>query len=139
MVYVYSAYVQAGFTVGTDQLAIEITAPSTREIKIRQIRVTIGDGTATATSDFHRKIKIITESAAGTGGASYTPIALDQNMPASTATVNTGAFTVGTIDNTIDVNSQHSTNSYKWQAVDEDDKIVIKAAGIFGVTINTAG
>jgi hypothetical protein len=140
MVYVYSAYVQTNFLIGTDQLAIEIDAPANTTLKITQINVSIGDGTATASSDFYRKVKIVTESAAGTGGTSYTPAALDANQPASasTVTVNNGAFAVGTIANTIDVNSQHSTNSFVWRAVDEDDKIVVAAGGIFGVVLNTA-
>lgn len=138
MVYVYSAYVQANFTVGTDKLAIEIDAPANKTIKIRQIKVVYGDGTAAASADFHRKVKVVTESAAGSGGASYTPVPLDQTVPASASTVNTGAFTVGTIDQTLDVNSQHSSNSFIWKAVDEDDKIVLKPGSIFAIVVNTA-
>jgi hypothetical protein len=138
MVYVYSAYSQSSFIAATDQLAIEITAPANKTLKIRRIEIAYGDGTATTTADFHRKVKIVTESVAGSGGSTYTPVPLDANTTASTSTVKTGAFTVGTIDKTLDTNSQHSTNSYLWQAVDEDDKIVIKPGGIFGVIVNTS-
>ena len=140
-VYVYSAYVQDSFTAATDVLAIEIDAPANTTVKIRKILINHGDGTqtnGTGVPDYHRKIKIITESAGGTGGTSYTPVKLDQNAPAAQSTVKTKLSALGTTDATFDINSQHTSNSFVWQAVDEDDKIVIKAGNFFGVVINTA-
>src|SRR6266496_5758450 len=138
MTYIYSAVVQAAFNANTDSLAIEIDAPANTTIKIRRIRITHDDGTATTSSDYFRKVKLVTESAAGSGGSAYTPIPVDANGPASISTVNTGAFTVGTIDKTIDINSVHSATDYLWQACDEDDKIVVTGGGIFGIIINPA-
>jgi hypothetical protein len=140
MTYIYSAIVQSNFSTNTDQLAIEITAPANKTLKIRKIRITHGDGTATVTSDYYRRVKIVTESVAGTGGGAYTPINTDNNDPVSVATVNinTGAFVVGTISKTVDINSIHCTTDFSWQAEDEDDKIVVLPGGVFGVIINPA-
>jgi hypothetical protein len=140
MTYIYSAVVQSNFTANTDSLAIEITAPANVTVKIRKIRITHDDGTAWVTSDYYRKVKIVTESVAGTGGASYTPIPVDANNPAAASTVqiNTGSFAVGTISATVDINSIHSTTDFSWQAEDEDDKIVVTPGGVFGVIVNPA-
>ena len=140
MTYIYSAIVQSNFTANTDQLAVEITAPANRTLKIRKIRITHGDGTATVTSDYYRRIKIVTESVAGTGGGAYTPINTDGNDTVSVATVNinTGAFVPGTVSKTIDINSIHCTTDFSWQARDEDDKIIVLPSGIFGLIINPA-
>jgi len=140
MVDIYSAYVQSAFAANADSLAIEITAPANVTVKIRRIRISHDDGTATASSDYHRRVKLVTESVAGTGGSSYTPVPTDINATASACTVkvNGGSFVVGTIDRTIDINSQHNTTDFLWQARDEDDKIIIKAGGIFGVIVNPA-
>lgn len=140
MTYTYSANVQSGFTINTDSIAVEITAPSNTTLKIKKIRITQDDGTATTSSDYCRKIKIVTESSAGSGGSSYTPITTDQNEPVSVATVNinSGSFTVGAIDATIDKLSLHSATDFIWQAGDDDDKITVKPGGIFAVVINPA-
>jgi hypothetical protein len=138
MTYIYAATVQAAFSTNADSLAIEITAPANTTVKIRRIRITHDDGTATTSSDYYRKVKLVTESVAGSGGSSYTPIPLDGNDPASVATVKTGAFAVGTISKTIDSNSVHSTTDFYWQARDEDDKIIVAPGGIFGVIVNPA-
>jgi hypothetical protein len=138
MVYIYSAVVQAAFNTNSDSLAIEITAPSSTTIKIRKIRITHDDGTATVSADYYRKIKIVTESVAGTGGNSYTPITRDQNEPVSACTVKTALTAVGTVDKTIYINSVHSTTDYLWQASDDDDKIVVLPNGIFGIIVNPA-
>ncbi len=141
MTYIYSAVVQAAFTANTDSLAIEITAPASTTVKIRRIRVMHDDGTSINSpiiNDYYRKVKIVTESVAGSGGNTYTPIQWDQNDPAAVSTVKTGAFSVGTIDQTIDINSQHATTDFLWQARDEEDKIIVLPNGIFGVIINPA-
>ena len=135
----YSAQVTGAFDLNTDKLAIEITAAANTTVKIKKIRVFHDDGTATVTSDYHKKVKLVRESVAGTGGGSYTPLKLDANASASASTVKTGVFTVGTISDTIDALSIHSTTDFYWQAADEDDKIVVAPSGIFGIVINPAG
>src|SRR5215831_7179636 len=139
MTNIYSAVVTAGFTLNTDQLAIEIDAPANTTIKIKKIRVTVDDGTGLTTDDNYHSIDLITESVAGTGGSTYTPIAIDANAPASLSTVKIGPMTKGTVASTIDALSIHAGTDYYWAAADEDDKIVITPGSIFGIVINQAG
>ena len=135
----YSAQVSGLFDANTDKLAVEITAASGTTVKIKKVRVFHDDGTALVTSDYHKEVKFVRESVAGTGGSSYTPIKLDANAAASGATVKTGVFTVGTISDTIDALSVHSATDFYWSAVDEEDKIVVLPTGIFGIVLNPAG
>ena len=136
----YSAVVQSIFAANTDTLAIEIDAPANTTLKIRKIRISHDDGTATASSDYQRKVKLVMESSAGSGGSSYTPIQVDGNDTASVSTVNinSGSFVPGTISSTLDIQSQHSSCDFVWEAADEDDKIIVAPGGIFGVTVNPA-
>jgi hypothetical protein len=136
--YSYSAFVQASLSTNTDNLIIEVTAPANVTIRIKKIRITHDDGTGTTSADYYRKVKTITESVAGTGGSTFTPISQDQNGRAAGSTVKTGLTAVGTIDQTINNLSIHSTTDYFWQATDEDDYIVIKPGGIFGIVVNPA-
>ncbi|HSW92016.1 MAG TPA: hypothetical protein VLG09_05205 [Candidatus Saccharimonadales bacterium] len=138
MTYIYSAFVQAAFTANTDTLAIELDAAANATLKIRRIRVSHGDGTQTTSADYFREVRLITESVAGTGGVTYTPIPKDANDTASTATVKTGLATIGTVDKTIDSLSIHSTSDFFWQAADEDDKIIVKPGAAFGIVVNPA-
>lgn len=133
----YTAVISGNFPPNTDNLAIEITAPANQTIKIKKIRITDADGTATTVNDFHRRVKLVTESVAG-GGTSFTPITLDGNAPASNSTVTTGPTAVGTVATTIDCLSIHSATDFFWQAADEDDKIVLTPGQIFGIVVNTA-
>lgn len=135
---IYSARVTASYEANSDNLALEITAPAGTSLKIRKIRIMADDGTSTTTPDYHKKVKLVRESAGGTGGTSYTPIDLDAISAASAATVKTGLTTVGTISETIDVLSIHSATDFYWQAYDEDDMITIAAGGIFGIVVNPA-
>lgn len=91
------------------------------------------DGTTTVTDDYHKCVKLVRESVAGTAGTSYTPIKLDPNSSASTSTVKTGSFIPGTISDTVDIISVHSGTDFYWSAADEDDKIVVAPSGIFGI------
>lgn len=136
----YSAIVQSIFAANTDTLAIEIDAPANTTLKIRKIRISHDDGTGTVSADYYRKVKLVFESAAGSGGSSYTPIPVDSNAPASGATVNinSGSFILGTVSATLDIQSQHSSSDFVWEAVDEQDKIIVAPGGIFGVTVNPA-
>lgn len=97
-----------------------------------------GDGTATTSSDYHRKVKLVTESVAGTGGATYTPVSLNANVGASNTVVKTGLTAGGTVSSTVDYISQHSSTDFWWNSKDEDDKIIIKPDGIFAVVVNPA-
>jgi len=117
---------------------MELDAAANDSIKIRRIRIMHGDGTATVSADYHRKVKLITESAGGTGGSTFTPVAKDANATAASTTCKTSLTAVGTIDKTLDIQSQHSATDFIWQAADEDDKIVIKPGGIFGIVVNPA-
>jgi hypothetical protein len=138
MTNVFSAYATANFIVNTDSLAVEITAPANTTIKIKKIRISHADGDETVTSDYYRKVQLVRESVAGTGGSTFTPIDLDDNNNASVSTVKTGAFTPGTVSDTVDVLSIHSVTDFYWSAADDDDKIVILPGGIFGIILNPA-
>lgn len=135
---VYTAVITGNFSANTDSLAIEIDAPANTTIKIKKIRVTDGDGTGLTTNDYHRKVKLVTQSVAGTGGSTYTPTDIDDNSTSAVSTVKTGPMTVGTISSTIDLLSVHSGTDFFWQASDEDDKIVVTPGSIFGIVISPA-
>lgn len=128
------------FTVNTDSLAVEIDAPTNTTIKIKKIRITDTDGTLAPTNmnDYHRKIKLVTQSASGTGMNAFTEIESDDNNTTAVATVTTGPGTAGTISATIDTLSVHSATDFLWQAADEDDKIVVKPGESFGIIVNPA-
>ena len=128
----------AAFTANVDSLAVEINAASGKQVRITKIRIMHSDGTDTTTSDYYTKVKLITETVAGTGGSSFTPVPLDQGGNAAGSTVETGAFTVGTIDKTIDVNADHSNTDFYWEADSDEDKITIKDGTLFGIVLNPA-
>lgn len=137
----YQCTVQANThnTANTDDTFIEITAPSNRYIKIKGVRVEFQFGTATATSDAHFRVKLVTKSVAGTGGVSGTVTQRDPSAPSSLSTVlvksGTTDFTVGTVIDTLELASIHVTNEYVWNAFDESEKIIILPAGIFGIFV----
>jgi hypothetical protein len=135
MTNVYCAQVTNSFASATDNLAVEITAASNTTLKIKKIRIFHSNGTDLSAQDYYRRVKLVRESAAGTGGSSFTPIALDGNNTPSTSTVKTGSFTVGTIRDTIDIISPHSATDFYWSAAEEDDKIVVAPGGIFGIVM----
>lgn len=141
MTQTYSAQVTDYFDTQNDELAIEIIAPANETVKIKKIRIMYGNGIETATSDSYRRAKLVLESAAGTGGASYTPIKTDPNSVASSSTVKigTGSFTPGTISTTIDTLSIHTATDFYWAAADEDDKIVLDPSNTFGIIIASGG
>jgi len=138
MTNVYSVYEQGAYTANTESLAVEIDAPTNVEIRIRKIRITASDGTDTTVPDYYTKLRLVIESAAGSGGTTFTPVPNDANAPAAASTVKTGPFTIGTVSSTIDTLSVHSGTDFNWEAKDEDDKIVIAPGGIFAVTLNPA-
>lgn len=134
----YSAQVAPLLAANADKLVFELTAPANTTVKIKKIRIMHDDGTATVTSDYHKEVKLVLESVAGTGGSTYTPLDLDASATASACTVKTGTFTPGTISDTIDSLSIHNNTDFYWSAADEDDKIVLAPGGIFGIVINPA-
>jgi hypothetical protein len=134
----YSANVAASFNSNEDSIAIEIDTPANTTVKIKKIRVMHDDGTATVTSDYHRDVKLIRETAAGTGGTSFTPIKLDGSATTSLCTVKTGPMKTGTIGDTVDNLSVHCVTDFYWSAVDDDDKIVVSPGDIFAVVVNPA-
>lgn len=136
MVSIYSAFVQASLTVNTDNYVVELGPPAGAVIRIRTVRVMHGDGTATTSADYQRRVKLVTESVAGTGGATFTPVPLNANSGASSITVKTGLTVGGTIDQTVDTMSQHNTTDFFWEARDEDDKIVVKPGELFAVVVS---
>ena len=138
MVSIYSVVYQVSLTPNSDNYVIELTAPSNATFKVRAVRIMHGDGTATTSSDYHRKVKFVTESAAGSGGSSATIIQFNANSTAANVTAKTGLTTGGTVDKTVDVFSQHSSTDFWWQARDDDDKIVVKPSAFFAIVVNPA-
>lgn len=135
---VYCASVVSELSVVIDSLTIEITASPNKTVKIKRIRVMHGGGSETLTSDYHRNIKLVFESVAGTGGNVFNPVKMDPNSNPSTSSVIVGAFKPGTISDTLDSLSVHSATDYNWAAADEDDKITLAPGGIFGIILNVA-
>jgi hypothetical protein len=139
MTNIFCAQITASTVTNTDNLVFEIDAPANTTVKIRKISITHGDGTDTTTPDYYKEMRLVRESAAATDGTPYTPIQLDGNNTGSSSTVNTGAFTPGTVSDTIDSLSIHNTTDFYWSAADDEDKIVVQPGGIFGVIVNPAG
>ena len=140
----YIANVQATSNTSANTLDtfIEITAPSGVQFKVKRFRVAFGDGTQTAGVDNHFAFRTVRKSVAGATGSTFTAIKKNANVGASGCTVKvkngTTAFSVGTVTDTIDIVAINGRMVYEWIARDDDDMIVVAAAGIFGIHLQSA-
>jgi hypothetical protein len=143
----YVANVQAtsNTSINTEDTFIELKAPASVTIKVKRVRVGFSDGTATAGVDNHFRVKLARwDTTTGGSATTFTPIARNANAPASILTSakiknGTTALALGTTNVTIvDLISVNGRALYEWLARDDDDMIVVKAAGLFAVVIQSA-
>lgn len=123
---------------------MEILGAAATQFKVKRVRVGFSDGTATAGVDNHFRIKLVRydTTTAGTTAA-FTPIKRNQNSPAATSTVKiksgATACVIGTGTVTVvDLISVNGRALYEWLARDDDDMIVVKAAGALCVALQSA-
>lgn len=146
----YTTNVQAtsNSVANTDDVFVELKAPSAITIKVKRVRVGFSDGTATAGVDNHFRIKLMRwdTTTAGTSTA-FTPIKRNANAPISVLPASgsckiksgTTALALGTTNvETVDIVSPNGRALYEWLARDDDDMIVVKPASCFAVVLASA-
>jgi archaellin len=137
--HVLSTSFSATFNTNSDSMAaIILNDAGQGDIKIREVRITTDDGTATDTPDYHKRIKFGTTTNT-TSGSAGTVINVDRSRNWFWTGVRKGPGTGYTLDSTIDTFSVHSATDFIWRAADDDDKIVIPTSTNFIVEINPAG
>jgi hypothetical protein len=128
-------------STNTDDVFLELTAPASTQFKVKRVRVGFSDGTATAGVDNHFKVKLYRwDTTTGGSSSAFTPVRRNANAPAAVVTVKTKttttALALGTTNVTIiDAIAPNGRALYEWLARDDDDMIVVKAAGLFAVVI----
>lgn len=143
----YKANVQAtsNATANTEDVFIEVKAPSNVTFKFKRVRVGYSDGTATVGVDNHFRIKLARwDTTTGGTSTSFTPIPVNANSTASVASSckiknGTTALALGTTNVTVvDLISVNGRALYEWLARDDDDMIVVKPASCFAVVIQSS-
>jgi hypothetical protein len=142
----YIANVQAtsNTTINTDDVFIEVKAPAAVTIKVKRVRVGYSDGSATAGVDNHFRVKLMRwDTTTGGTATTFTPILRNGNSPAAVATckikTTTTALALGTTTvQTLDIISPNGRALYEWLARDDDDMVVVKPAGLFGIVLASA-
>lgn len=127
-------------TINTADVFVELKAAASTTIKIKRVRVGFSDGTATAGVDNYFMVKLYRWDTTTAGTGAFTPIQRNAGAPAPTATAKvkqtTTAMALGTTNVTIvDQISVNGRALYEWLARDDDDMIVVKAAGLFSVVL----
>lgn len=139
----YTINVQAtsNSSTNTDDVFVEITAASGKQFKVKRVRASFSDGTDTAGVDNHFRVKLYRwDTTTGGTSASFTPVPRNQNSAAAASTVKiksgTTALALGTGTVTIvDTLTPNGRAMYEFLARDEDDKVIVKTAGLFAVVI----
>ena len=141
----YGANVQAtsNTSANTDDVFIELKAPTGVTIKVKRVRVGFGDGTATAGVDNHFRIKFMRWDTTTAGTGAFTAIKRNANSSAAAATVKvkqtTTAMALGTTNvETLDIIGPNGRALFEWLARDDDDMIVVKPASLFAVVLSSA-
>lgn len=143
--YVTNVQATSNSTINTEDLFLELKAPTGVTIKIKRVRVGFSDGTDTAGVDNYFRIKTVrydTTTAGTTGTPGVDRVAKNANMPAATATSKgkstTTACVLGTTNvSVVDLISVNGRALYEFVARDEDDYIVVKPASCFCVALQS--
>lgn len=140
----YSCTVNAtsNTSINTEDSFLEL---SVNQPKIKKVRVRLGDGTATAGVDNDWRVRLARKTVAGSGGVAGTNVnwkILDRTSGATT-TIKTGttAFSVGTVQGTLDTVVKNGRETYEYIAVDKEDYIEVHptlgSGGMFSVLIQS--
>lgn len=132
-------------TINTEDTFVEL-ALSNVAIRVKLVRVRLGDGTATAGLDNDYRVRLVRKTAAGTGGTGGTEVRKQQaaDTPDVVATVKNGAtnFTTATLGDIVDTVVKNGRETFEWIAKDEDDAIITHpttaSGNIFAVLIQSA-
>lgn len=129
-------------SVNTDDGFIEIDSPATITIKIKRVRIGLGDGTIIAGVDNHFRIKLMRwTTGSGSAGTAFTPVKRNGTSVAAVSTVKikngTTAFALGTTTEIVDQIAPNGRALYEWIARDDDDMIVTKPGEYFAVVISS--
>jgi len=143
----YVTVVQAtsNSTINTEDLFLELKAPTGVTIKIKRVRVGFSDGTDTAGVDNYFRIKFVrydTTTAGTTAAPTVSMVPKNANFVAAVSTVKgkstTTACALGTTNVTVvDLISVNGRALYEFIARDEDDYIVVKPASLFCVALQS--
>jgi hypothetical protein len=141
----YTVNVQATSNTSgnVDDTFVEIKAAANVTFKVKRVRVGYGDGNQSAGVDNSFRIKLYRwDTTTGGSSSSFTPVARDGNKGAATSTVKikngTTALALGTTNVTvIDIIGPNGRVLFEWLARDEDDMIVCKPGGFFGVVLSS--
>jgi len=144
--YVTNVQATSNTTINTEDLFLELKAPTGVTIKIKRVRVGFSDGTDTAGQDNYFRIKLVrydTSTAGTTVAPGIDRVPKNANMPAATATSKgkstTTACVIGTTNvQPVDLIPPNARALYEFIARDEDDYIVVKPASCFCVAIQSA-
>ena len=140
----YSVTVNAtsNATPNTEDTFVEL---SVNPIKVKRIRVRLGDGTGTAGVDNDYRVRVVRKTAAGVGGTAGTAVRMKQSDRSSgvTATVKNGTstFSTATLGDIIDAAVKNGRETYEWIARDEIDYIEVHptlgSGGMFAILIQS--
>jgi hypothetical protein len=124
----------------TEDLLIEIASNANKQIKIKKIEICADRGVTTTTADGYFLIRILEESAAGSGGAAQSKVKLDVNSATSTASAvaknGTTNFSLGTVANVWDIITlPQNFGTWQFVAIDDDDKYVPTTGNIFTISV----
>lgn len=142
----YTVNVQAtsNTSINTEDVFVEIKAPTAITFKVKRVRVAYGDGTQTAGVDNHFRVKLARwDTTTGGSSTAFTPIARNANSNVATSTVKikttTTALALGTTNVlTLDTVAVNGRAIYEWIARDDDDFWIVKPASLFAVVIQSA-
>jgi hypothetical protein len=133
----YLAEVQAttNSSANTEDTFIELKAAASTSLLIKRVRVSVN----TAASDDVFTVRLLRNSAAGSGGGAYTPLKKRQLAPASTVTCNvkqtTSAFSVGSNTDVPDRVNVNGRAIWEWIPRGSEEFIETASAAYFAVGI----
>lgn len=130
-------------SVNTDDGFVEIDSPATICIKIKRVRISWGDGTATTGVDNMFRVKLMRwTTGSGSAGTAFTPVKRNGTSVAAVSTAKikatTTAFALGTTTEIIDQIPINGRAIFEWIARDDDDMIVTKPGEYFAVVISSS-
>ncbi len=132
-------------TLNTEDTFVELALSGTA-IKIKSVRVRLGDGEDTAGVDNDFRVRLVRKTAGGATGTGGTEVRKQQAATAAVvvATVKNGtsAFTTATLGDIIDAIIKNGRETFEWIAKDEEDAIITHpttaSGNLFAVLIKSA-
>ena len=132
-------------TINTEDTFVELTLAG-QTVKVKAIRVRLGDGTATAGVDNDYRVRVVRKTAGGATGTAGTEVRKQQSdrLAGIVALVKNGttAFTTATLGDIIDQVVKNGRETYEWIAKDEQDAIhshsTLTSGGIVAILVQSA-